>query len=43
MHDKHDSTQDETALAIGMDKGPGFESSSAASVKIESVRLAGVT
>lgn len=22
MHDKHDSTQDETALAIGMDKGP---------------------
>lgn len=43
MHDKHDSTQDESALAIGMDKRPGFARSSVASVGIEVVHLTGVT
>lgn len=43
MHDKHDTTKDETALAIGLDKRPGFGSISAASVEIEIVHLAGVT
>lgn len=43
MHDKHDSTQDESALAIGVDKRPGFVKRSVASVGIEIVRLTGVT
>lgn len=43
MHDKHDSTQDENALAIGMDKKPGFAKNSVASMGIEIVHLTGVT
>lgn len=43
MHDKHDSTQDESALAIGTDKRPGFARSSVASVGIEVGTLTGVT